>query len=867
MGFWLSVILIIVGTTSATYGLIYFREEKTVGYFRPSMLMLGLSAGIWELGYGLIGICDNFFICYILRKLALVGVLMFPIIEAVLAQEQAGISKKRQYVFRGVMLVLGVVDWFLFSQNDVDVMSRHRGYTTLHAVDGPERSFHMFFVAILFLTAFSSWAVWMSRVKLKREKAMLWRIFAANMTLMAASIPDTIIVAFVPDVLPTSGLGAGLAFLIWYLAVTKYSTFTVSSQTMGNYVKNVVNTGIVIFNEKYQAVEMNRYAEDVLHIKEGIHVSEILKNKSDEEIFSQVKREDTVKFKTQIPGTDKVCVVDIATALDNYQESYGYVCTLTDITREEELIAEAERANAAKSNFLANMSHEIRTPMNAIMGMSEFILRDCKDDVARENASRIRSAAKSLLSIINDILDFSKIESGKMEIINVPYQTASLLNDVVTMIKIRLLDKPVELITDISPMLPVRLIGDEVRIKQILINILNNAVKFTEKGSITLKVRCEKEGDNSCRLFASVKDTGIGMREEDQAKLFESFSRVDTKRNRSVEGTGLGLAISRKLVRMMGGEIQLKSTYGSGTTFFFDIVNDVSGWEAMGDFKDVFPETEEKLFTPSFRADGARILVVDDNDMNLRVAEGILKPYGIRPDTASGGMEAIQKAAGVEGYDIIFMDHMMPEIDGVEAMQRIRETEKGEKTVIIALTANAVNGVKEQYKAYGFDEFLSKPIEPKKMDEILRFFLPESIRKPVSENQQEDKQNKPEATAPESDFSECYGSVPGVDYDAALSYCMNDPSFLKAMVLEYVKGDKTGKLDTDYHEQNWDDYRIIIHSVKSTSLNIGLSDLSQSAKDLETAIKEGNTEYVLENHGDFMEAYKFMLGQLREIVI
>ena len=865
MFFWLSAILIIVGTTSVTYGLVYFREEKTFGYFRSSMLMLGLSAGIWELGYGLIGICDNFFICYILRKMALVGVLMFPIIEAVLAQEQAGISKKKQYIIRTVVTVLAVVDWVLFSRNGVDIMTRRGGFTTLHAVDCPERTFHDFFVAVLFLNALISWAFWMKRVKLKREKTMLWWMLAANMAIMAASIPDTIIATRVPDVLPTSGLGAGLAYMIWYLAATKYNTFTVSSRAMGNYVRNVINTGIVIFDEKYQVAELNRYAKEKLRLKEGMHISEILAKQSDEEVFSKVQKGESFKLKSEIVGTDTICVVDIAAALDSYHEPYGYVCTLTDITREEELIAEAERANAAKSNFLANMSHEIRTPMNAIMGMSEFILRDCKDDVARENASLIRSAAKSLLSIINDILDFSKIESGKMEIINVSYQTASLLNDVVTMIKIRLQDKPVELITDISPMLPVRLIGDEVRIKQILINILNNAVKFTEKGSITLKVTCEKEGDNSCRLFASVKDTGIGMREEDQAKLFESFSRVDTKRNRSVEGTGLGLAISRKLVWMMGGEIQLKSTYGSGTTFFFDIVNDVSGWEAMGDFKDVLPETEEKLFTPSFRADGARILVVDDNDMNLRVAEGILKPYGIRPDTASGGMEAIQKAAGAEGYDIIFMDHMMPEIDGVEAMQRIRETEKGEKTVIIALTANAVNGVKKQYKAYGFDEFLSKPIEPKKMDEILRFFLPESIRKPVSENQQEDKQYKPEATAPESDFSECYGSVPGVDYDAALSYCMNDPSFLKAMVLEYVKGDKTGKLDTDYHEQNWDDYRIIIHSVKSTSLNIGLSDLSQSAKDLEIAIKEGNTEYVLENHGDFMEAYKFMLGQLREI--
>ena len=539
-----------------------------------------------------------------------------------------------------------------------------------------------------------------------------------------------------------------------------------------------------------------------------------------------------------------------------------------ELLREKE---NAESASKAKSIFLANMSHEIRTPINGILGMDSMLLKECKDESLRDYALNIQSAGQTLLSLVNDILDISKIESGKMEILPVTYSVFNVLNDCYNMVAIRAKDKNLELVMDISPEIPAALFGDEVRIRQIINNLLSNAVKYTNEGTVTLSVWTEKvevdpmqgnKGDQ-VELFIHVKDTGIGIREKDVGKLFRDFVRLDEKRNRNIEGTGLGLNLTKQLVDMMGGFISVDSVYGEGSTFKVHLMQQVSDEKPLGDFYKLYKQQVNVMDAAheKFIAPDARVLLADDMQMNLKVFAGLLKDTKIQIDTAINGAEAL-KLIEKNHYDVVFLDHMMPVMDGIEAFRQMRQLAKSPNTntPVVMLTANAVVDAKNQYMDEGFSDYIAKPIREEVLLSCLKKFLPKELVKSVAKNSAVESANaeneKPavQSSTKLSDF---------LDEATGLAYCMNDQKFYKEMLGEYVSADKTEELMEAFSKEDFEYYRITVHAVKSTSLTIGAIKVSEDAKALEMACKEGDFDFVKKNHEAFIQKYTALIRLLR----
>ncbi|MCR4787445.1 MAG: response regulator [Lachnospiraceae bacterium] len=408
----------------------------------------------------------------------------------------------------------------------------------------------------------------------------------------------------------------------------------------------------------------------------------------------------------------------------------------------------ANASNKAKSDFLANMSHEIRTPMNAIIGMDEMILRTMPGDPVKKYALDIQSAGKTLLSIINDILDLSKIESGKMELVPVEYGFASVMNDVVNMTMNKALDKGLRYDINVSGDIPSKLRGDEIRIRQIMLNLINNAIKYTHEGSVSVDVSYDKGSE---MLKMKVSDTGIGIREEDMDKLFGSFQRLEEDKNRNIEGTGLGLNITMRLVKMMDGSIDVESKYGEGTKFTAAMKQTVVDGTPVGDFSQNLQrmqrQTEE--YTPSLIAPDARILVVDDNDMNLEVIEGLLIDTEISITMAGSGSECLE-ILRENKFDIIFLDQMMPGMSGAQTLAEIRKDHLADDTPIIALTADAIVGARENYIKEGFTDYLSKPVMYKALEAIMLKYFDKKLIK-TKEDIEREKNQRPEGKDPVSD--------------------------------------------------------------------------------------------------------------------
>lgn len=686
---------------------------------------------------------------------------------------------------------------------------------------------------------------------------------------------------------------------------------------------------------------------------------QVLTQPLEKEYVRRIASEINVDPGDYIEASRQICIME----REEIEKAARFLYTLADVLSEMAYNkyqacysnAKMEKSVSLKSDFLANMSHEIRTPMNAVIGMAEMALREDMSNAARKYINQIKTSGKSLLTIINDILDFSKIESGKMNINVVEYEPMSLVSDVAGIVMTRLKGKDVELVIDVSPTLPNELLGDNIRIKQVLINLANNAAKFTMQGKIVIKIDYRQASPGEILLDVCVEDTGIGIREADIQNLFQSFQQLDSKRNRNIEGTGLGLAISKQLLTLMDGSIRVESEYGTGSRFSFEIpqkiISDapsirvrnadrilVAGYisnplvrdrlyadaeslgveyvnicsvkelDALADDKKIFFFVEHPLFAGEvehyvfhnqkmatvlliefydkanydypnllilkkplfalniatvlngeemhfgdthekefdFVAPDANILIVDDNAVNLTVAQGLLEPLKMHVDTALTGKDAIDKISRFH-YDLVFMDHMMPELDGVETTHIIRRFHKEYDDVpIIAFTANAVEGTKEMFCREGMNDFVAKPVEMRMMLSKLKQWLPiEKIKKPYGQIGN---------LKTESESSDI--RIGNLDVSFALKYLGSEALFFSILKVYYRSIEKkAAQIKAMEESEDWTGYTIEVHALKSSSKQIGAILLSDRAAVLEKAGNARDSAFIHENTDDLLALY------------
>ena len=516
----------------------------------------------------------------------------------------------------------------------------------------------------------------------------------------------------------------------------------------------------------------------------------------------------------------------------------------------------------AKTRFLASMSHEIRTPINAILGMNEMILRENNDATIEEYSRNIKTSGKMLLMLVNDVLDFTKIESGKLEVKEEDFLMSDLLYDVVSLIKERTDEKNLALETKIADNVPNELISDEFRIRQILINFLNNAVKYTDDGTVTLEVGGSYI-DDGYELKISVKDTGKGIREEDQEYLFDAFSRADVKANANIEGTGLGLAIVKSIVDSMDGTVGVESEFGVGSEFWVKLPVKYKTEEFLGqDFMERKTEQKTASKKGSFTAPDARILAVDDNQSNLTIVKLFLKRNAIVPDLCSSGEKAIELCKKNE-YDLILMDHMMPEPDGIEALHIIREDEASlnRDTKAVVLTANAVAGSRKMYIKAGFDDYLTKPLDSNVLEETVRKMLPEDKVIEAKAKAAPDNDNEESAGTLRSRLS----AIEGFDYNTALTYCGGEEDLLMEIIGDIVNEcpARVERMKRSLESKDIKEYKIDAHSIKSSMATIGLNEFSERAKKHEFAAKDGNIDFINGDADAFINDYKELCERLK----
>lgn len=555
----------------------------------------------------------------------------------------------------------------------------------------------------------------------------------------------------------------------------------------------------------------------------------------------------------------------------------------------------AENANRAKTKFLARMSHEIRTPINAVIGMNELIIRESKEPNIKQYSQDVKNSSMILLSLINEILDSSKIESGMMEIVPVRYEMGSLLNDLYNMVSYRAKEKKLELIFDIDPNIPCKYLGDNKRIRQVILNVLTNAIKYTNEGKVMLKVYCSNIIGDMAVLHIAVKDTGIGIKKEDISRIYDEFSRFDADKNANEEGSGLGMSIAQQFLKLMGSELKIDSEYGHGSEFSFDIQQKIEDTQPLGNFRERYLIIEAQSDTQfKFVAPMAKILVVDDNKMNLKVFRNLVKDSKMQIVEAESGTECLRILEDDDRFDILLIDHMMPGMDGIETLNAIKEKNYCEGKPLVMFTANAIIGDRENFLKQGFDDVLTKPVMPNELNRMLLKYLPkdyielvdddfEKTEINVLESQSEEDKNEEQPTeteekevanaqqveekkvekiqladskkSPEEILDILKENLPEMDFKAGLMTCGNDTGFYLDLLNDFVNLSIKQVLNDCIEETDYRNYCISVHGLKNNAYSLGAKDIGDLAYEMEKATRDSLPERIDDMQVQLFEQY------------
>lgn len=718
-----------------TVRLVWSRERR--GFQNRIFAFLCFSSGIWSAGFSMLYMQTDVRLAYHCRNIAMIGLFGFLIGVQTLVCMISEMEEKWKKLMIAVAL-LGIPVYFMSIDPDVTVYYLTDIGMSYHFNPGIVSVVYTAYMVVMEIDILLGILYMIFVSKSKRIRKLGKEFLVVETVIIFGMVLNTILPLIGIRAVPGSSMTQFWGLLIIYHGLRVTDRATVNIDNMSEHIYYSLEIPILVYDNQRKLKIMNDTAAAFFGVEED---RRRYQNSGLGELF-EIEEKEAFPLEERHRDIDAVCVKNRAYCSlavnrisDGYGDMLGYIVVVSDLSERmkamqklEDATREAEAANKAKSMFLANMSHEIRTPMNAIIGFAELALKMDLEETVREYFEDIKKSSKNLLAVINDILDISKIESGKMELVCSGYYISGLFNDVFLIMSAQAKKKGLAFGIDVDPQIPNKLYGDKVRMRGIFINLLNNAVKYTEKGSVRFSAKVLARQGDLVKLEFKIADTGIGINPEEKERLFESFSQVDYKLHYDVEGSGLGLAIVKGYVQLMDGDISVESVYGEGTVFTVVLDQKVLEAEPM---KQSYTEGEDFSKTSSIgnmKVSGVHALVVDDSRINLRVAAATLKHYGLLLDTASGGREAIELCRKNK-YRLIFMDQMMPEMDGIAAMKQIRALDPvwygpGGTCRIIVLTANAVNGVRDQLLAEGFDEYLGKPMNYRRLEQLLTEFLP-----------------------------------------------------------------------------------------------------------------------------------------------